>query len=690
MAQGWDLEVTAADGTTQFGLSLAPTYDREGNQQPRTLRDVLVASDADAPLSQALESKIQEGWPRGVGLDYDWAPGVDTTDPDYACPAGAATDVTLPAGGAGGIAAIEEYGGDLWMLQGGDGTLNSARVLRLTGGVAPFSSSLTFAAGRYGRGMVVADDGSGNTRLYVMTSDSGTQNGAISEWDGATWTSTTAGAAVGASRTANGFGTNGRGPAIKVTWRGRDGIKNNAIVTKSGPKKISYTRPNADPMLGANWVEGVPIGTGYELIDLAAARSHVFFSARDNLFDLDEVGNTPGITSYIERQPRSGNGDAVLYMDGHIFYSTGDGLLMINVDQDGVVQEIPGNCAPGQYLPTINCPRGPVTAMCPDGAWVAASVFDTSSTRTSNVFYGRPSAKLGVDSPNPMVWHGPLLRIEGNYRVTRMKTSALSGLRLWVASIEDSLGTPRVSWMSRPSTGSTKWDQATGGTHRVTTGAAGGTLQPYARMYFLKETAGDKASRKDLHGHVYGTEGLSFTFALDGSSTNDGLGTKLVAYHRADAAPASTAWGTGVNVLGSPTYAIAPSTTVAGYATEQRIDFFAPSGGATPPAIPYLDSIRDTFWMIAPDTNVRQAEVVYGDVEGLAFARESTYSPDTITAWLQSLMSNGLRTVVRDPWGNRRTVRFLQSFDREVNPNTGGTWKKQIKAVVRFVDLGAA
>src|SRR5690606_21879964 len=97
-------------------------YDRSGAPLPKTFEAILAAANADAPFSDLLQADVQEGWPRGVGLDYDYAPGLDTTDPAYATLAGAATNVSLPAGGGGGIAAIEEYGGDLWFFQGGDGT----------------------------------------------------------------------------------------------------------------------------------------------------------------------------------------------------------------------------------------------------------------------------------------------------------------------------------------------------------------------------------------------------------------------------------------------------------------------------------------------------------------------------------------------------------------------------------------
>jgi hypothetical protein len=105
-----DLEIQAADGSW-VPLMLKERTDDRGDDLERTLAEVLSASDNDAPISDALKADIREGWSRGVGLDYDAAFGVDTLDPDYACPAGAATDVTVSAG-AGAIIAMEEFVGN--------------------------------------------------------------------------------------------------------------------------------------------------------------------------------------------------------------------------------------------------------------------------------------------------------------------------------------------------------------------------------------------------------------------------------------------------------------------------------------------------------------------------------------------------------------------------------------------------
>jgi hypothetical protein len=662
-----DLEIQAADGSW-VPLMLKERTDDRGDDLERTLAEVLSASDNDAPISDALKADIREGWSRGVGLDYDAAFGVDTLDPDYACPAGAATDVTVSAG-AGAIIAMEEFVGNFYVARIGDGTVGSAKVIVMVGGTgAPTDitpSGLT--AGHYIRGMCVGLDGSGNVRLYAFSSDGGTQNGQVHEYDGASWTSTAAGT----------FGTNGRGVTKTVMWRDRTGVNGMRFVTLSGPRKISYTKPNSDPKLANSWVEGVQIGTAYTLKTLAASRGHIYFGATDDLWDMDEVGNTIGLTSYIREQVQGINGTAVQYFDGSVFYAFGRGLLKINVEQDGLLSETPGQCAPGAFLPVEHCPRGYVTAMTTDQGWLVVAVFDTAK-RVCGIFYGRSREQLGIESPNPMIWHGPLVFLRNNYTVTQMRTSAVAGdLRLWIASVQDALGTLKLTWVSRPLAGTTIQDQYAGGAHRVTTGNdIGQDSQPYSRLYLLKTTNGDKATRSDLHQIVVGSRGLP------------GTGASLTFYARADPAPGSDTWPSGTAVTTGPTAAITPSAVTQGQTLQYRVDFMALNGGATPPIIPYLDALRVTRWDLAPSTDAWSLEIEYGDgVLNLENGRDESRSPDDITTALQGVI--GARTVIRDPLDRRRNVRLRQFFQRDVTI-TSGTYGKRVAATLRLDDLGAA
>jgi hypothetical protein len=277
-----------------------------------------------------------------------------------------------------------------------------------------------------------------------------------------------------------------------------------------------------------------------------------------------------------------------------------------------------------------------------------------------------------------MIWHGPLLLLTDNYRVTRMRASALSGgLRLWVASVLDSTGAARLSWLSRPYAGTTRQDQMTGGMHRVTTGAAGGSLQPYSRLYMLPTTHGDKASREDLHQIVVGSRGLSVS---DGST--------LTVYARADPDPITDTWPSGTTVSSGPIATITPASTQ-GYTLQYRVDFTATNGGATPPKIPYLDSLRVTSWKISPSTNATTMVVQYGDgVLDLHDGQNDTLSPDQITAKLQTVL--GQRTVIRDRQDRRRAVRFRQYFQAEVTLGEIGPYGRTVTATLRYDDLGEA
>lgn len=682
MPQGHDFEIQNADGTW-FGLSLAPTFDREGNQEPKRFSDLLAASDADAPVSEALASSVKQSWGGGVGIDYDFAPGVytrsgiwddDDDEPErlgYACPAGAVTEITVPATAASGpIVAIVQYGSDLFLAQEGTSG-NAGRVLRIVSPYTACTQTLILSgAGRYLRGLVVAENGSGGLRLYAMSSDSGLQNGEIHEWDGTNWTPLS-----GASGTSMGA-ANGRGPSEKVEWRGQDNIRNNVIFTVSGPRQVAWTRPGLDPRAGtASWVEGVRINTTGQIRAVGGSKGHIYVATDDNVYDIDEVGNTVSLLRYGAIE--TGNGGALHYLDGSLFYATGDGLLKIDVGRD-LLQEDPGQCRPG-YLTGAEIPPGYTTALTSSDGWLVNATFDpSSSTRQSLVYWGkaRESVKV-VNTANPMVWHGPELVVTGDLRVTAMLPASLGSKRLWVAVVDDATNTtPKILWQSLPRSGDPLQDRIAGGAHTFCSDTGSGSIQPYSRIFGLRQSGKDKGSRTDIQAVTIGSTGL-------------GGGTKLVSYVRADparnstdGAPGAASWGTGTDITTMPVQTYSPATTN-GYAVQQQIRFV--SGSTTTPA--FLDLLRLTYWKIVPDANVRTVDVVYGDAPDRSNVTPSTHAPDTITGWLEDLMSNGTRTTVRDPSGDRWTVRLRQVFPRETTTNTGGRWKKQVRASLQLVKL---
>lgn len=662
-SSGSDIELYDPEMDSWLPLSLADEWTDDGKtKKPRITLEGLFSAEADATIAKRLLPQVQEDWSRGMGLDYDWAPGLYTRSPGYVAPAGAATDIAVPTTDAGAIVAHEEYAADAFFAQVGTAAAGKGgRVLRLTGGTGTLSESLVLADGQYMRGLLTADDGSGGTALYAFSSDGGVANGYLHRWAGSSWTSTTSGE----------FGGWGRGPAKKVFWTPQNGVGAPRIVTISGPRTISYTKPNADPMLGvisaatSSWVEGVRIGGSRgQLRDIAAFRRHIYVSAEDGLFDLTELGESTNVMQYVEGMVTAGNGYAVHAHDGAVFYSLGTGLDRVVVDQPGLLQEQPGQCGPGWGTRAENPVLGWTTAMCTDQGYLVAAIFNPV-TRQSFVCYGKSRSILQIDGPNPMIWYGPELVLTSNYRITKMSVSSLvSGTRrLFVSSITDDGATTRLSWMSLPYAGQPLQNLYSDTGHKYTTGQAGGSLQPSASLFLLSNTWADKPSMKILHEHAIGTRGLS----VDRSGVDDGYGTKLVEYDRADPTPGSVDWGTGTDVTVTPSQKLAPSTPIKGFEIGRRIDFISPQGGATTPRVAILTSLRTTAWKVAPSFTVVTMAVEYGAGvvdQANGQGNNQALDPDYITSRIEALIEYG-PVVMRDHRDKRWNVKLEQVLNRE-------------------------
>lgn len=647
-----DLEILAADGSTWVPLMLAAIYDTDGNPQAKTLNESLVASDSDAQLSEWLESVVKEDWSGGFGIDYSAAIALDTwSTPGYVLPEGACTDVTVNAtqNSASPLVAFCEFGGDLWIAQQGTGVSNSARILRSSGGTGALSNSLNLAgAGEYMRDLLVADDGSGNKVLWASSSSVTGASGCMHKWDGSSWTRT----AVGD------FGTWGRNGMKAVFWVDEEGIGATRIVTASSNQgHISYLRPYGNPMTPADWVEGVRT-TATTRVELAAARRHVYMRDLANVYDLDEQGNSPALLS--ENTTYYGTGPAVEYMDGYVYYSHGTGLARVRVDQGAVLQEAPGTSSPGYLTPTKSpYATGYCTALLPHQGFMLAAMY-CPVTGVPVVFRGRDASLTAVTTPNPMVWHGPTVVGSEAAVITRMHVSTLaatpSQTRLYLASWHtNQVSFPKLAWISQPSVAGPIADIQAGGSHRYANGAGSALYNRTSRFEALPDTVGDKASAKFAYQHSYGTEGL-----------NDPVGTKLTVYQRFDAAPGSSSWGAGTDIPTGPAYDLTPTTSLSGNKFEQRIDFFSPNGGSTPPKIAILDSLRSTFWRTAPSFDSWTLDVEYGaeivDLHGVPW-KNSGRSVQWVTDALVALCRGG-RTKIRDREDHQWYCKLKQRLPR--------------------------
>lgn len=485
----FDIEIVLPSGVV-VPLMLDMPRDRLGtviDGAPKSLSEALEASDSDTPASAQLEPEVTDTWLGGVGVDYEAAEGVDCRTDGYAFPGGAATDVTITALNTSNspIHAIAEYGGDLFVAQFGSGAANTGRILRSVGGTAAFTNSLNLGANEYVLDLCVFSDfdngthlAKGTTALYACSNDLSGLNGRLHKWDGSSWTSTAAGT----------FGTYGRYRLVKYFAVTSDGTGGWRLATLSGPYSYSYTIPNADPMQAASWVEGVHVEAVQRLQHLVASRRRIFMTAPGELFTIDEQGNSHSLTSYSDQTILPGvsgsfdSGDAtILYHEGFVYVRLATGLDRIDVDGE-VLQETPGQCGPGWGTPVENRWAGFSTCLTSDQGWVVAAVW-SPNTNTAGIFWGKDARHFPSDvqsrTLNPLIWHGPIVHTQGNYRVMRMHVSGLgTQLKLWISALS-SLGVPALSYVSLPSGGNPLQDLMSAGPHRYADGAGVGIWQPY-------------------------------------------------------------------------------------------------------------------------------------------------------------------------------------------------------------------
>lgn len=675
-SSAWDFELINTVTNEVTGLMLARPKGRSaitgqhitaGDGEPATIDEVIAAAFADRDVERRLTPVLKQDWSGGVGVDYHEAPGVYTRTPGFACNAGAVTDVTVQGtfNSLSPIVAIAEFASDLYFAQQGTGAANTGRVMVSTGGIGALANSLNLGANQYVRDLIVADDGSGNSRLFCSSTDSAGNNGRIHDLSGGAWNST----AVGT------FGVNGRNRMQKVQWQTADGSSGWRLVSISGFRTIAYTKPDTDPRLMNSWVEGVRLGTAYALAELPAARHHIYATARDGLFDLDGMGNSPNLTNYLDRQVQTGTGVAAEYLNNYVYMSSGRGIERIYVGTNGALQETPGQCAPGWGTPAENEWRGYCTAMFTDQGYLGAAILNPTTGKTG-IFWGIDRDIVGVKTRNPLAWYGPEVTVNYDYKVTRAMTSgAAQDLRLWIAAQSISTGYPILGWASLPIAGSPLQDLISAGPHRFCTHLGYGIWQPYAYMVLSDRVPtgeGDPIATSNI---------LQYSLATRGLDGNSGANTRLVVESRADPAPGYTAWPTGQTVSIPPLQTIFPSGPVTGQVLEDRITFYSPLGTATPAKVAVLDAVRRDVWKTVPTVGTVITEVEYGSGVLNLHGHEDDRDPDVVSATLIALTTAG-RVTLRDRQDKRWTSVLNQILDRTASLTDTGTYGKQVRAKI--------
>jgi hypothetical protein len=312
-----------------------------------------------------------------------------------------------------------------------------------------------------------------------------------------------------------------------------------------------------------------------------------------------------------------------------------------------------------------------VTAITGDQGWIVCAVFNPNTRRTG-LWWGRDRKHYpSIETPNPLIWHGPIIISAVDLFVTALHaTTSLANNELWllVASMPYNgsaippwgTANPDLTYFTLPLVGSPLSDLSTAGLHRYASGAGLGNWQPYSRLESLATTGGDKAARKIVYQDAVGSRGLEAA-----------SGTGVTVYSRSDPATGAASWGTGTNVAVSPVQTISPAVEVAGHKLQYRIDFFAPQGGATPPKVPIVDSFRRAWWRVVSSFRVLLLEVSFGDrVPGRSGAQSDVFDPELTLERLKALTESG-RTVLRVGSDRRYACKLRQVLDTTYEQTDG-------------------
>lgn len=681
-----DIELAHYSGAI-IPLVLETIRNSQGVALPRSMRSALSAAQADSPLPEWFEPYVQETWYGGAGgggskYGYTQAPGLVTNIGDsrqgFAFPGPAENIASVPDAGfqtATGIHTIEEFLGNLYFVQGGTATANTPRVMVAVAGGATLADSLGGVSGQnvaannaLTGATVFRDRSTGTRKLWVSGVDA---NGARlhSTSDGAVWTSTASNLFTAA------FGSAIRFDWLqKVFWRTANGDQAWRLVAGDMTKnKISYTRPNADPMLAASWVLGaIDVDTTGTIRRPPSIRRHLYSPATDNVFDIDELGDTPGLVSDMDHHRHPLNGWASIYGgDDYLYLTLGHGGVgRVYVGEQGLIQPTIGQCGPGAYTAAQHEYGGFATCFGLDQGDLLAANFNPNNGY-AGIWRGRDRRHYPeVETNNPMLWWGPSIHSTAGYFVTAMRTFTnltASTIHLWVAFAKFSASAaitgfvnanPKVSYFTLPVAGQPLSDFLTGGSNLFAVGInPSGDWQPSCRLVSMPTTGGDKAATKFLDDATVGSENLDVT----------GNGTNIELFTRADPATGSTSFPAGVQIGTSPTQTVTPGTTTYGNKIQYMISILSPHGADALPtrSVGVLDSVRFLWFRRAPVVRVLDVTVQYGHgIRSLGGGVDDSKSVDAIRELLQDL-TEGDRTTMRIRPDRRYTILARQVMDEQ-------------------------
>lgn len=388
------------------------------------------------------EPATWDDWSLGMGYTqlvksrggYSYALGACTRVPGMVLPAGGQTEVDLTSFGLAAdetIVDATDFGTSLYCLTSENHVLrmNSSGTWSLDGTIS--------ATGFEGQSILAF-----NGELYASGGTGGIVKRLTSPVGDDYW----------ADDTTN-YGTAPVYKMCKVYWVVA-GLGSYWLVGVFGPNRSYFRRTDGDPLdytddvdPGA-WSDDTQIGdTTYPIMSLAASNRVVGFVKTNGIHRVDSRGYAPNLTTYWEDVVDDVNGIASAVFNGRVVASHLTGLDLVDISDMARLDE-PSWCQPGHTRPNGTPIFGRATFITVSQGWILAAFWNGS---TSYLLYGKEPAKLGIDSGDPLIWHGAEAWWPGEI-VTWMKVSSKSGRPyLYVGTADYDTGEPHLYRIYHPS-----------------------------------------------------------------------------------------------------------------------------------------------------------------------------------------------------------------------------------------------
>ena len=395
-------------------------------------------------------------WDERVPNGYDWGKNVWTMGPSP-LPSGELTEITLPSGTHGEIrCGIQTNSGNLYLSSGRyclklSTATAAATVVADFSTIAGMSTSVTitsvctYLSNAYWGGYAGSPATAQPMVQHLLASDGFTSGATCARWQLASF-----------------YGVDGAG-----SW---DQWLIGTVATNAAFK---YTN-SASPLVDTNWTpasaDGTKVGDpAFPVNKIIASRQAPFFLTPVGVFSIQRLGvYRPNISPHWRDMYHPYNGVAGVIVAGRLYANILSGIDMLT-GLEGQLNDMPYLVHPGADLPTENPAAGDTWAMCRDGDWVVAAVYNSNTTSTY-VCWGKPRSSVpGQPGLTNYVWHIAPLVIEGE-RVTWMEKMAANGVPfIMVATSNSANTTSHLYRMSMPRNGNVLQEFAQSGPWRCRT-----------------------------------------------------------------------------------------------------------------------------------------------------------------------------------------------------------------------------